>query len=220
MSEYTISVYQLKQNGFDFGLDKYEIFDENYRPILNNAILEHYLMREISYQNPAYWKERLNARMDLIMRNKYNALYKAKAIEFNPLFNIDLTETFEHSVNSTGSETSKVGNKTKSNDSTNNLSMSSRFPSEEMTEDNLTSNLFVDTANKIKDENKTETTDDTESNTQSSGDTVETYQRKTEGSSAGLPFSKAMIQLKQFYDKYDLDRQVIAELSDLFMNIW
>ena len=104
IGKYTISVYELMENNFDFGLKDYEIFDENYRPILNQAILDFYKFREIGYINPIQWKDRLNQRMRLIMRNKYNALYKAKMTNFNPLFNVDMTETFTHEISNTGEE--------------------------------------------------------------------------------------------------------------------
>lgn len=58
LDNYTISVYTLMENGFDFGLNDYPIFDENYRSILNSAILEHYMTREISYFNPAVWRRK------------------------------------------------------------------------------------------------------------------------------------------------------------------
>ena len=208
MSNYTISIYNLMQTNFDFGLQDYEIFNEEYRPILNNAILSYYKFREIGFDNPIVFRDRLNQRMDLIMRNKYNALYKAKAIEFNPLYNIEIIETFDHDVNSSSSDESTAGS------SNENLQLNSRFPSEEMTEDDLSSNLFIDSALKNK------ATVNDKNLTKGENKSKESYTRKTEGSSAGLPFSKAMIQLKDFYEKYRLDEQVIAELSDLFMNVW
>jgi hypothetical protein len=202
LSNYTISIYELIENGFDFGLNDYEIFDENYRETLNNAILDYYMFREIGFVNPMVFKSRLRMRMDLIMRNKYNAMYKAKLMEFNPLYTMELYEDYSHTIENTGqninngeinvtsaltnktdsaninnidtTETSENSNENSSSstnkssnitntssteniDTTENnekntdtLGLSSQFPSEEMTEDDLTSNLFVDSANKNK----------------------------------------------------------------------
>lgn len=169
-STYTISVMELIQNNFDFGLNKYEIFDEEYRPILNNAILQYYMFREIGFANPSVFRYKLNERIDRIMRNKYNELYKAKQIEFNPLYNVDMTETYEHTIdnikdikneniNSISADTlNKIKNSednnssiiTESESTAENLSLTSQYPSEEMTEDDLTDNLYVDSANKGK----------------------------------------------------------------------
>lgn len=220
MSKYTIDVYTLMKNGFDFGLDDYEIFNEEYRPILNNAILEFYKFREIGFSNPYLWRDRMRTRLDLIMRNKYNALYEAKAIEFNPLYNIELHENYERTIENETSARGQLTDNTNSKSSNDVLNLSSRFPSEEMTENDLTSNLFVDNATKQK-SNATDSSQNTQSsNDISNGTTTEKFTHTTQGSSAGLPFSKAMLQLKEFYSKYDLDRQVINDLSDLFINIW
>lgn len=200
MSKYTVTIYELIRNNFDFGLQDYEIFNEEYREILNSAILDFYKFKEIGYQNPYKFKDRLNERMNRIMREKYNALYKAKSIEFNPLYNIEIKETFEHSVENENNDTTN----------TNNITTSSAFPMSEMLESEIPNDVYIDNA----------TRNNAKDTTTSNGTTTESYTRMTEGSSAGLPFSKAMIQLKQYYDKYNLDSQVIEELSDLFMNVW
>jgi hypothetical protein len=122
----TITLYELINNNppFDLGLDKYPIFDEAYRPILNNAIIQTYLTREICFSNPALWRQKLQNRMDIIMRNKYNALYKAKQMEFNPLYTMELYETYSHSVdnkgqNSATGQTNTTQNGTSQNTTTN-----------------------------------------------------------------------------------------------------
>jgi hypothetical protein len=252
ISTYTISVYELKEYNFDFGLDDYPIWDEAYRPILNNAILEWYMFREIAFVNPNIWRQRLRNRMDIIMRNKYNALYSAKAKEFNPLYTMELYEDYTHSItntntgevnytttstnNATSSNTSKVTSDQDTTTDSNGLGLSSQFPSEEMTEDDLTNNLFVDSANKST--GKETTNDSLEQNTTASGNnimtnngtdkttnsgnntTTESYNKKTYGSASDLSFAHAMTQFKDYCDQFELDQQVINELKDLFMQIW
>jgi hypothetical protein len=202
LSNYTISVFELLENKFDIGLDKYPIFDEAYRPILNNAIIQYYMFREIGFANPAVWRQKLQVRMDIIMRNKYNALYKAKQMEFNPLYTMELYETYTHSIDNKGQVinngttsatksantqntsssknvmdgTNVSNDKSKNNiDNTtitnnNSLGISSSYPSEEMTEDNLTSNLFVDSAQKNK--GSENTTNQQNQNTDNSSNSV------------------------------------------------
>lgn len=228
MSNFTMTVYDLEKNNFDFGLDKYPIFNEEYRPILNDAILSYYRFREIGFQNPALWRERLQVRMDRIMRNKYNELYKVKELEFNPLYNIDLTETYTHelSTDSKGKQTNVTDLEQESTDNSNSdsLALSSSFPSEEMTENDLTSNLYVDNASKQtnngQNTNKTTGTNIEDIKNDNETNMTETYTRTNKGSSAGLPFSKAMIQFKDYIDKFRLDEQVIHELRDLFITLW
>lgn len=236
MSNFSITVYDLMKNNFDFGLDDYEIFDNGYRELLNNAILEHYKFKEIAFQNPMMWRDRLRNRMNVIMRNKYNILYEKKMIEFNPLYNVEMIETYEGTTNiknTNKATTTSINDVTTNSDNDktiniDNLGVGSQFPSEEMTENDLTSNLFVDNANKQKgtttDKTKYSDTintvlDDVVDNNGTT-DGGQNYVKRTEGSSAGLPFSKAMLQFKDYVEKFQLDRLVIEELSDLFYHVW
>lgn len=212
MSDTTITIYQLQQNNFDFGMRDYEIFDEAYRPLINKAILDYYKWREICYQNPARWRDALNNRLDLIFRNKYNMLYKIKQTEFNPLYNIEIKETFEHELKSSENSSAKA---TDTGDS-DTLQLSSSYPSEQMTKNDFDNFIYVDGGGKT--ENKTKNSTESEGNT--SNNTIESYTRKTEGSSAGLPFSKALIQFQQFVNSYNLDQKVIDELKDLFITVF
>ena len=248
ISRYTITIHELIENNVDLGLKDYEIFDENYRQILNNSIIEYYRFREIGFINPAVFINRLNYRIDLIMRNKYNALYKAKMTEFNPLYNVEIHETFSHEISNTADNTSNSKSNSTNNtsslsnskDNTNiitdntGLNLNSTFPSEEMTVGDLTDNIFVDSASKQTGNNNQTSSEKNESRldsnsedniinnstSSSSGNTIESYTKTTEGSSAGLPFSKALIQLKEFYEKYRLDEEVCRELSDLFISLY
>lgn len=252
LDNYTVSVYTLIENKFDFGLKDYPIFDESYRETLNDAILNFYMLHEIGWINTAVFKHFLNTRMSLIMRNKYNALYKAKMIEFNPLWNVEMHETFTRTVdnenntennnlittNSNGNSTDTVNStSTTTGDSTTDaLSLHSNYPSENMANGDVASNLYIDSGQKqINSNNNSEnsedssTTESTASNLTTNngkativnnGQETETYTKLTEGSSAGLPFSRAMLQLKDYLEEFQLDQQVIAELSDLFINIY
>lgn len=79
----------------------YPIFDESYRKVLNKKILLHYYTREIGTETVGLWKLRLKTKLREIMPY-YNQMYKSELLEFNPLYDVDLTT--EHS--GTGKETS------------------------------------------------------------------------------------------------------------------
>ena len=90
--------------------------------------------------------------------------------------------------------------------------------------------LYIRPAVNTKNETSSNTSDtdsgtmknDSNSNIEQSNEKeqTESYIKTTKGSSAGLPFSKAMLQFKEYVDKFNLDLQVCKELSDLFMNIY
>lgn len=65
----------LIDDGYDIGLRDYPIFDEAYRETLNQAIVDHFLLREISAETPALFIFYLNRRMRENMP-KANALYE------------------------------------------------------------------------------------------------------------------------------------------------
>ena len=64
---------------FNIGLDEYPLFDENYRPILNQKIIDHYYFREIGFETAAHFRQRLKSKMSLIMP-KYNRLYDTQQV--------------------------------------------------------------------------------------------------------------------------------------------
>lgn len=68
---------------FDTG--DWEIYAEEYRPILCKKILKHFYTREIGAETAGLWKLWLNQRMAEIMPY-YNQLYKSTLLEFNPLY--------------------------------------------------------------------------------------------------------------------------------------
>lgn len=248
----TFSIFTLKENNFDFGLQDYKIFDEAYRPILNKAILDYYLLHEIGWSNPQIFKHYLNQRLDLIMRNKYNALYEAKAKEFNPLYTLDVYDEYSHTVNnsnsgeinSTNSNTNNTNgstdttNHSTSNSETSNdtLALASSYPSENMANNDLTSNVYLTGGQKNTATNNSEDTSQDTSNTEMSttstnngtgtttntgnATTNETYSKHSYGSASDLSFAHAMTQFKDYVDKFDLDMQVIKELGDLFYNLY
>ena len=84
---------------FDFD---YPIFDESYRNVLETKILKHYYLREICTETVGIWKLFLNSRMNEIMPY-YNKLYESELIEFNPLYDTDLTKDYNKDGKGTGS---------------------------------------------------------------------------------------------------------------------
>lgn len=72
---------------FDFD---FPIFDESYRNVLETKIIKHYYTREIGLETVGLWKLKLDTKLNEIMPF-YNQLYKSELIEFNPMYDVDLT---------------------------------------------------------------------------------------------------------------------------------
>ena len=99
MSKYTTELRYLIENNFDIGLKTYPIFDENYRELLNQKIINHYYFREIGMETAELFKRYLNTTMNEIMPY-YNQLYKSELLEFNPFYNVDKTIVSDKNNNS------------------------------------------------------------------------------------------------------------------------
>lgn len=88
---------------FDFN---FPIFDESYRSVLETKILLHYYTREIGLETVGLWKLKLSTRLNEIMPY-YNKLYKSELIEFNPLYDVDLTR--ERKIEGKGTKDTENG---------------------------------------------------------------------------------------------------------------
>ena len=106
---------------FDFD---YPIFDENYRGVLETKIIKHYYTREIAAETVGLWKLWLDERMNNIMPY-YNQLYKSELLEFNPLYDTDITtdsnRKIKHEENTTDKNV-RTDNLNNKNTRTDNLS--------------------------------------------------------------------------------------------------
>lgn len=82
----------------------WDIFDEEYRKILCEKILRKYYTREICAETVGLWQLWLDATLCEIMP-AYNQLYKTTVLDFNPLYNTDITTTFTKTVKGNDSRT-------------------------------------------------------------------------------------------------------------------
>lgn len=214
----------LEVKGFDIGLQDYEIFDEAYREKLNNAIIEHYRFRNIGFVIPGMFKNRLNKRMDLIMRDKYNALYKAKMQEYNVFDNINLTEEFTHEVsnNMTNNSNSNITQNDVVAGESKEKAISTSYPQSKLVTNDFDSPDYADTGTTdINKSNNTSTSNNTSNSTATgTNKTIEKYTRTNQGSSAGLSFSVALQQYFNTMEMARIDEMIIYELRDLFITIW
>lgn len=104
----------------DLGKDLKGVPITNFRDYLNNKIYKHFYFREIGFETGHLFSFKLNTKMEEIMVY-YNQLLESTDIVFNPLWNVDLTETFTHEVidngttNTTSTESGTLKNKVTEN---------------------------------------------------------------------------------------------------------
>lgn len=204
MAKYTITIKTLIDNNFDFKMNTYPIFDENYRDTLNQNILYHYYENEIGFETAPLFRFYLNQKLNEIMPY-YNELYKVqkKLIDENLLLNnVNLTEQL------TGSNTTETSSTSQSSNNGKNLFQDTPQGQISQTDiDNQTwaTNLTL---------NKNEIAD--ESNATGSG--TNEYIKTIIGNNGGKFNIDVLNDIKN--NLMNIDLMIINELNDLFMGIF
>ena len=109
MSKYTTELRYIIESGYKLNaLTSYPIFDENYRSVLNQYILNHFWMREIGFETAGEFDLYLGNTLNEIMPY-YNGMFKMAMSEIDPLTNYK--ETLDKSdVGTTSSNSNTIGN--------------------------------------------------------------------------------------------------------------
>ena len=228
MSVYTIQIRSLVENGYKIFDFDYPIFDENYRGVLEKKILDRYYFREIGFETPAMFKHYLHTRMNEIMPY-YNQLYKSEGIMnkegFNPLYNLDTTETQKRKVTQDTSM-NQTGNETTTNTDTGTSKTSNKVkeifqdtPQSKLSDVNYATNI-TDNDGSI-DQTANNTSNGTSNNTnetEATANTMEEYESRVLGS-GGLRYPADIIMewRKSFLN---IDVQILDNLNDLFMGVY
>lgn len=210
MAKYTITIKTLIDNNFDFQLNEYPIFDENYRETLNKNILYHYYENEIGFETAPLFRFYLKQKLNEIMPY-YNELYKAqKTVLNNLLNNVNITETFNRDTSSnTTSQSNSVNSGT---NNSKNLFLDTPQGNEykgEMEDTNYATNV---TFNK---NNINNTINDT-SNVNGTG--LENYVKTIIGNNGNKYNIDILNDVKN--KLMNIDLMIINELNDLFMQIF
>lgn len=161
---------------------------------LAHKILDHYFVREIGFETVALFKHYAKVAMQEIMEEKLPLIYSA-SIEYDPLVNVNFTETY------TGE------NAGQSNSSSNGLTINSDTPQGNINkEDILAGNYASSTSGSDMDDTTTSTG-------------TETYTKTTKGNSGVSATAQKMVE--QYRENIIMiDRDIIKDLSSLFMSIY
>ena len=215
----TLGEEEVKSWFQDYDLSNYLTFDEikvitdrgTWSPArLAQKIVDHYYMREIGFETVALFKKRAKVKMQEIMEDYLPVLYTA-SLKYDPLVNVNYTESYtgeNTSENSSQSETSA--------DSTSSgLNVNSDTPQGQISKSAILEGAYASStsANEVED-NATTT-----SSGSNSGSGTQIYTRHFEGNQGISATYQKMIE--QYRDNIRaIDREIIDELSTLFMTIY
>ena len=204
MAKYTITIKSLIDNNFDFKMDSYPIFDENYRNTLNNNILYHYYENEIGFETASLFRFYLNQKLNEIMPY-YNELYKVqkKIIDENLLLNnVNLTEKLTGSNTTNTSSTSQSSNKGKN--------LFQDTPQGQISQTDIDNQTWAT--------NLTLNKNDIEDESSATGSGTNEYLKTIVGNNGGKFNIDVLNDIKN--NLMNIDLMIINELNDLFMGIF
>lgn len=160
---------------------------------LAKKIIEHYYLREIGFETPALFIQRAKVAMQEIMEEKLPLIYSA-SIKYDPLVNVDFTETY--SGKSSGASNSKSDG----------INIHSDTPQSRVTKADILSGEYASSTdgNELSDSNTSNGTED--------------YTKTMRGNSGVSATAQKMVQ--QYRENIIMiDRDIIKDLGKLFIGI-
>lgn len=214
MSKYTTTIKNLIDNHFDFKLDSYPIFDENYRNVLNNKILNHYYENEIGFETAALFRFYLDNKLNEIMPY-YNILYTKQSELLSDLTNnVNLRETLDRQVG-TDTDTSSTSNSS-STGSNNSKNLFQDTPQGEITQTDINAQKWATNVTFDSSSNSNSISDNSSSTGESN--TTENYVKNIVGKNGNKYGIEILNDLKN--NLLNIDMMIINDLSELFMQIY
>ena len=214
MSKYTITFQELVEGGYytedeikntfkSYNLEDYLTADEidviNQRGTWNkeklaNKIYNHYYMEEIGFETYARFDLEAKELMEELME-KYLPMVYSYSIEYDPLVNVDFTESFERQFANQDSATADG------------LVLNSDTPQGRVTKTDILAGNYASSTSG----NETSSTGNSEGS--------ENYTKRTKGNSGISATAQAL--LKQYRDNIRaIDKDIIKDLNILFMSLF
>ena len=217
VNNYTMTLYEIINNFFtreevegwfkDYELSDY-LTTEQIQTITNNGlwskdkqakkIVDHFLTEEIGFETMGLFRQKVKITMQEIMESKLPLIY-SRAIEYDPLVNVDFTETMQRSVTNEGESSSNSSG----------LAVNSDTPQGQISKANILAGNYASSTS----------ASEGEATGSSSNEMGEEYTKRVKGNSGVSATAQKMVE--QFRDNIRaIDYEIIKELEPLFMIIY
>ena len=173
---------------------------------LARKIVDHYYMRESGLETIGLFKHYAKVTMQELMEEYLPLIYSA-SIYYDPLVNVDYTETFNRTADNTGESNST------SNNSSSGLVVASNTPQGQISKQNILQGDYASSTS--ANENEAEITD----TTTTEGNTTEEYTKRVRGNSGVSATAQKMV-LQYRENIIAIDKKIIKELNILFMGLY
>lgn len=193
----------------------FPIYDNNYLPILEHNIINHFYTREIGFETVQLWKQKLNSRLNLIMP-KYNKIYESELYKLDPLSNNSEIENFTRETKG-NSQSDAQSTSTRTGTGTTGSTTQNIYS--DTPQGTLSGHDYATSLNEDKTNGNTETseTGNGQSTETQNVNNIENYIRKR----SGLTDTTIANSINDFINNFkSIDNMIIEELEELFMLIW
>lgn len=161
---------------------------------LARKIVDHYYMRELGQETIGLWKHYVKVTMQELME-EYLPLIYSSAIQYDPLINVNYTETFSRTANNSGTANSSG------------LGVASDTPQGQISKSAILGGSYASS------------TSASENETSSNSDSEEEYTKTIKGNSGVSATAQKMVE--QYRDNIRaIDREIIEKLEPLFMGLY
>ena len=169
---------------------------------LAKKIVNHYYMRELGQETIGLFIHYAKVEMEEIME-EYLPLIYSSSINYDPLVNVDYTETFTRTAN--------VDNTGSSNSNSESIGIGSDTPQGRVTKQSILAGNYATTTTGNEVNNTTTTS--------SGSDSEEEYTKRMKGNSGVSATAQKMIE--QYRDNIRaIDKEIIDKLEPLFMGLY
>lgn len=217
VNNYTMTLYEIINNFYtrqevegwfkDYQLTDY-LTTEQIETITDNGlwskdklakkIVDHFLTEQIGFETMGLFRQKVKITMEEIMESKLPLIY-SRAIEYDPLVNVDFTETMERSVTNEGESSSNSSG----------LGVNSDTPQGQISKANILAGNYASSTS----------ASEGEATGSSSNEMGEEYTKTVKGNSGVSATAQKMVE--QFRDNIRaIDYEIIKELEPLFMIIY
>lgn len=173
---------------------------------LARKIVDHYYMRESGLETIGLFKHYAKVTMQELMEEYLPLIYSA-SIYYDPLVNVDYTETFNRTADNTGESNST------SNNTSSGLVVASNTPQGQINKQKILQGDYASSTS--ANENEAEIND----TTTTQGNTTEEYLKRVRGNSGVSATAQKMV-LQYRENIIAIDRKIIKELNILFMGLY
>lgn len=206
---------------------EFPIYDEAYRLPFEKMILRHFYTREIGLETVGLWKLKLWDKLNLIMPY-YNKMYESALLEFNPLYDVDITTTHtgQGSDATNDSETISEDRSKSGSDSNTHWDMYSDTPQGSLRNinmgdnDDTTFNTYLTDARKITDGGSQTVGENNLIGRERAGTvtSMDSYTNRVFGKRGIASYSQLIREFRKTFLR--IDEMVCKELEELFLGLW